>query len=183
MDSPLGLSSVRRISSPTNRRRDGGALRTAYEIVTGGAAFRQPACQAVAGWTASRHAEIKIEGQAAECRSGGGDVESGGGAPGLGNARKVIGRSSGGQAEYHFIEVMTSRRLHSGGGASRGRTNDNVRKRASRPSTGEDVREEAAQVAREPDIIEGPMKSFSVTARGASHKLLHTHYHPQGVVK
>ena len=84
-------------------------------------------------------------------------------AHGLGNAQKVIDQVKSGEAEYHFIEVMTCPGGCIGGGGQPRLTTNEVRRKRIEAIYQEDEGRAAAQVAREP----GRLRPLRGVPRGA----------------
>ena len=98
-------------------------------------------------------------------------------AHGLGNAQKVIDQVKSGEAEYHFVEVMTCPGGCIGGGGQPRFTTDEVRKARIARHLPRGRGPRAAQVAREPRRAARSTRSTSGRRCGEiSHHLLHTHY-------
>ncbi len=184
MDSPLGLSSgAADIFANTGGVME-AALRTAYEIVTGRPLpFDNLHVKPVAGLDGVKHAEIKIEGTRPEWSFLDGATLKVAVAHGLGNARKVIEQIKLGQAEYHFIEVMTCPGGCIGGGGQPRTTNDNVRKARIAAIYREDEGKKLRKSHENPDIKKVYEEFLGHPLGELSHKLLHTHYHRKALVK
>ncbi len=151
MDSPLGISSgAADIFANTGGVME-AALRTAYEIVTG---KQLPAenlhIKPIEGLQGVKEASLKITGAVPAWSFLEGVTVNVAVAHGLSNARKVIERMKSGEANYHFVEVMTC----PGGCIRRRRPAARDHRRgadeAHRRHLPRGRREETPQVAREP---------------------------------
>ena len=95
---------------------------------------------------------------------------------GLGNVRKLLDALKAGEADYHFIEVMTCPGGCVGGGGQPRPTTDEVRKKRIAAI----YREDAGKVLRKSHDnpkIKQIYGEFLISPLGdLSHKLLHTHY-------
>ncbi|HBA84360.1 MAG TPA: ferredoxin [Verrucomicrobia bacterium] len=178
MDSPLGESSgAADIFANTGGVME-AALRTAYEVVTGRPLpFENLHVTPVAGLEGVKHAEIKIENTVPDWKFLEGATLKVAVAHGLINARKVIEQVQTGQADYHFIEVMTCPGGCIGGGGQPRSTTNDVRKARMAAIYRED---EGKQFRKSHDnpAIRKIYEDFLVKPLGEkSHHLLHTHYH------
>jgi NADP-reducing hydrogenase subunit HndD len=108
MDSPLGMSSgAADIFANTGGVME-AALRTAYEIVTERPfPFENLHVGPIAGLEGVKEASIQVLGAVPAWSFLEGATLKVAVAHGLGNAEKVLQRIKAGEAEYHFIEVMT----------------------------------------------------------------------------
>ena len=98
-------------------------------------------------------------------------------AHGLGNAQKVIDAVKSGEAEYHFVEVMTCPGgCIGGGGQPRFTTNEVRMRRASRPSTARTRAASCARATRTPPSCKLYEEYLGAPCGENSHHLLHTHY-------
>jgi iron-only hydrogenase group A len=177
MDAPLGLSSgAADIFANTGGVME-AALRTAYEIVTGRPLpFENLHVQPIAGLDGVKEASLKIEGTVPEWSFLEGATLNVAVAHGLGNARKVIERVQSGQAQYHFIEVMTCPGGCIGGGGQPRLTTDAVRKARISAIYKEDEGKKLRKSHENPEIKQ-IYEEFLVKPLGEkSHHLLHTHY-------
>lgn len=177
MDAPLGLGSgAADIFANTGGVME-AALRTAYELVTGRELpFENLHVTPVAGLDGIKEAEITIEGTVPEWRFLEGVTAKVAVAHTLGNARALVDKIRAGEAEYHFIEVMTCPGGCIGGGGQPRPTTDEVRKKRIAAIYAEDEgktlrksHENAAVAKLYADFLGAPLGSLS-------HELLHTKY-------
>ncbi len=127
------------------------ALRTAYEIVTGKPfPFAGLHVQPIAGLEGVKEAAVTIEGTVPEWAFLKGATLKVAVAHGLANAQKVIDRIRSGEAEYHFVEVMTCPGGCIGGGGQPRLTSDAVRAGPHPRHLRRGRESRTAQVAREP---------------------------------
>ena len=177
MDAPLGLSSgAADIFANTGGVME-AALRTAYEIVTGTQLpFENFHVTPVAGLEGIKEASITIEKAVPDWSFLEGATLKVAVAHGLGNARTLIERILAGQAEYHFIEVMTCPGGCIGGGGQPRLTTDEIRRARIKAIYSEDEGKKLRKSHENPEI-EQIYKEFLGSPLGEkSHHLLHTHY-------
>jgi iron only hydrogenase large subunit-like protein len=97
-------------------------------------------------------------------------------AHGLGNARTLIERIRAGEAEYHFVEIMTCPGGCIGGGGQPRMTTDEVRKARIAAIYREDEGKTLRKSHENPEIRQ-IYDEFLVSPLGSrSHHLLHTEY-------
>ncbi len=177
MDSPLGLSSgAADIFANTGGVME-AALRTAYELVTG----RQlPAenlhVQPIAGLEGIKEASLKVENPLPDWSFLDGAELKTAVAHGLGNASKLIERVQSGQAEYHFIEIMTCPGGCIGGGGQPRFTTDLVRTKRINAIYAEDEGKKLRKSHENPAITEIYEKYLKEPLGEKSHHYLHTKY-------
>jgi NADP-reducing hydrogenase subunit HndD len=178
MDSPLGESSgAADIFANTGGVME-AALRTAYEIVTGRSLpFDNLHVKPVEGLDGVKHAEIKIENTVPDWKFLEGATLKVAVAHGLANARKVIEQVKTGQAEYHFIEVMTCPGGCIGGGGQPRTTTNDVRKLRIAAIYREDEGKSLRKSHENPSIRKIYEDFLKKPLGEKSHELLHTHYH------
>jgi NADP-reducing hydrogenase subunit HndD len=177
MDSPLGLSSgAADIFANTGGVME-AALRTAWEIVTGKELpFENLHVQPVAGLEGVKEAAVVIEDTVPEWAFLKGATLKVAVAHGLGNARKVIERVRSGEAEYHFIEVMTCPGGCIGGGGQPRKTTNAVREARIAAIYKEDEGKALRKSHENPDIQKLYEEFLGAPLGEKSHHLLHTHY-------
>jgi iron only hydrogenase large subunit-like protein len=98
-------------------------------------------------------------------------------AHGLGNARKVLERVKSGQAQYHFIEIMTCPGGCIGGGGQPRMTTNEVRKARIGAIYKEDEGKKLRKSHENPEIKQIYAEFLQTPLGEKSHHLLHTHYH------
>jgi iron-only hydrogenase group A len=177
MDSPLGLSSgAADIFANTGGVME-AALRTAWEIVTGRPLpFENLHVKAIEGLEGVKEAEAEITGTLPEWSFLEGVTLKVAVAHGLGNARKVIERLQSGEAEYHFVEVMTCPGGCIGGGGQPRMTTDEVRKARIQAIYREDEGKKLRKSHENPEIKQLYEEFLGKPLGERSHHLLHTHY-------
>ena len=177
MDAPLGLSSgAADIFANTGGVME-AALRTAYEIVTG---RELPAenlhVKPIEGLEGIKEAALKIERtQPAWAFLEGAELKVAV-AHGLGNARKLLEMIRAGQAQYHFIEVMTCPGGCIGGGGQPRFTDDSVRLKRISAIYAEDESKKLRKSHDNPAVAELYKEFLGKPLGHKSHELLHTHY-------
>lgn len=180
MDSPLGLSSgAADIFGNTGGVME-AALRTVYELVTGrDFPFPQLHVTPIEGLDGVKEASVKLEGTVPEWSFLEGVEVKVAVAHGLSNAKKVIEKMKSGGAQYHFIEVMCCPGGCIGGGGQPRFTTDDVRRARIQAIYREDEGKKMRKSHENP-AVQKLYEDFLKTPLGEmSHKLLHTHYHPQ----
>ena len=177
MDAPLGLSSgAADIFANTGGVME-AALRTAYEIVTG---RELPAenlhVKPIEGLEGIKEAVLKIERtQPAWSFLEGAELKVAV-AHGLGNARKLLEMIRAGQANYHFIEVMTCPGGCIGGGGQPRFTDDGVRLKRISAIYAEDESKKLRKSHDNPAVAELYRDFLGKPLGHKSHELLHTAY-------
>ena len=129
MDAPLGISTgAADIFANTGGVME-AALRTAWEIVTQTPfPFPNLHVEPIEGLEGVKVATVKVEGAKGDWAFLEGADLKVAVAHGLGNAQKVIDQIKSGEAEYHFVEVMTCPGGCIGGGGQPRFTTNEVRK-------------------------------------------------------
>ncbi len=97
-------------------------------------------------------------------------------AHGLSNARKVIERIRSGEAEYHFVEVMTCPGGCIGGGGQPRITTNEVRQARINAIYKEDEGKQLRKSHDNPEIKKIYEEFLGAPLGEKSHHLLHTHY-------
>ncbi len=177
MDAPLGLSSgAADIFANTGGVME-AALRTAYEIITGRPLpFDNLHVQPIAGLEGVKEAAVQITGAVPDWSFLEGAVVKVAVAHGLSNARSLIERIKAGQAQYHFVEVMTCPGGCIGGGGQPRITTNEVRKARIAAIYREDEGKKLRKSHDNPEIKQ-IYEEFLVCPLGEkSHHLLHTKY-------
>ncbi|MGD8451733.1 MAG: NADH-dependent [FeFe] hydrogenase, group A6 [Phycisphaerae bacterium] len=177
MDAPLGLSSgAADIFANTGGVME-AALRTAWEIVTGKPLpFENLHVAPIESLEGVKEASAKITGALPEWKFLEGVTLKVAVAHGLGNARKVIERIRKGEAEYHFVEIMTCPGGCIGGGGQPRMTDNSVRQARIDAIYREDEGKELRKSHDNPAIKEIYEKYLGKPLGERSHHLLHTKY-------
>ena len=97
-------------------------------------------------------------------------------AHGLGNAQKVIDQVKSGEAEYHFVEVMTCPGGCIGGGGQPRFTTNEVRMKRIEAIYREDEGRELRKSHENPAVCALYEEYLGAPCGEISHHLLHTHY-------
>ncbi len=153
------------------------ALRTAYEIVTG---RELPAenwhVKPIEGLDGIKEAALKIERtQPAWSFLEGAELKVAV-VHGLGNARKLLEMIRSGEAQYHFIEVMTCPGGCIGGGGQPRFTDDGVRLKRISAIYAEDESKKLRKSHDNPAVAELYRDFLGKPLGHKSHELLHTRY-------
>jgi iron only hydrogenase large subunit-like protein len=177
MDAPLGISTgAADIFANTGGVME-AALRTAWEIVTGKPLpFENLHVAPIAGLEGVKEASATITGAKAEWSFLEGVTLRVAVAHGLGNARSLIERIRSGQAQYHFIEVMTCPGGCIGGGGQPRMTSNDVRKARLAAIYKEDEGKKLRKSHDNPDIKKIYDEFLGQPLGEKSHHLLHTKY-------
>ncbi len=177
MDAPLGLSSgAADIFANTGGVME-AALRTAYELVTGRTLpFENLHVTPVAGLEGIKEASILIEGTLPAWSFLEGVTAKVAVAHTLGNARKLVEKIRSGEAEYHFVEVMTCPGGCIGGGGQPRITTDAVREARIAAIYAEDEGKPIRKSHENPAIAAIYEEFLGEPLGHVSHKLLHTQY-------
>jgi len=177
MDDPLGASTgAADIFANTGGVME-AALRTAYEIVTGRELpFDKLHVAPVQGLEGVKEASVTITGAVPAWSFLEGVTMNVAVAHGLSNARKVIEKTKAGEANYHFVEIMTCPGGCIGGGGQPRLTTDEVRKARIAAIYREDEGRELRKSHDNP-VVKAIYEEWLGTPLGhTSHELLHTHY-------
>ncbi len=182
-DAPLGISTgAADIFANTGGVME-AALRTAYEIVTGeDFPFANLHVMPIEGLTGVKEASITIERTKPEWDFLKGATLNVAVAHGLGNASKVIKRIRDGEAQYHFVEVMTCPGGCIGGGGQPRMTSDDVRLKRIQAIYEEDESREYRKSHENPAILALYEEWLGQPLGEKSHHLLHTKYSDRGRV-
>lgn len=177
MDAPLGLGSgAADIFANTGGVME-AALRTAYEIVTGREIpFDNLHVTPVVGLEGIKEAEITIEGTVPEWSFLEGVTAKVAVAHTLANARALIEKIRAGEAEYHFIEVMTCAGGCIGGGGQPRITTEEVRKSRIKAIYAEDEGKVLRKSHNNPQVMKAYEDFLGEPLGHRSHELLHTKY-------
>jgi NADP-reducing hydrogenase subunit HndD len=177
MDAPLGLSTgAADIFANTGGVME-AALRTAWEIVTGRPLpFENLHVRPIAGLEGIKEASAQVIGAAGDWKFLEGATLKVAVAHGLGNARKLIERIRKGEAEYHFIEVMTCPGGCIGGGGQPRMTTNDVREARIAAIYREDEGRELRKSHENPAVQQLYKEFLGQPLGEKSHHLLHTNY-------
>jgi iron-only hydrogenase group A len=178
MDAPLGLGSGAADIFANSGGVMEAALRTAYEIITGRELpFDNLHVTPVAGLQGIKEAQVTIEGTVPEWSFLEGATVKLAVAHTLSNARSLIEKIRAGEAEYHFIEVMTCPGGCIGGGGQPRITTDAVPEARIQAIYSEDEGKTLRKSHENPQVSQA-YEEFLVAPLGElSHELLHTRYH------
>lgn len=177
MDAPLGISTgAADIFANTGGVME-AALRTAYELITNKPLpFENFHVKPLVGLDGVKEASITITGTVPDWSFLEGVTLKVAVAHGLSNARKVLELIKSGEADYHFIEVMTCPGGCIGGGGQPRFTTDEVRLARIRAIFQEDEGKVLRKSHDNPQIKEIYEKFLGAPLGEKSHHLLHTHY-------
>ncbi len=177
MDAPIGMSSgAADIFANTGGVME-AALRTAYELVTGRELpFDSLRVEPIAGLDGIKEASLTIQDPLPEWAFLDGVALNVAVAHGLGNARKVIERIRSGEAQYHFVEIMTCPGGCIGGGGQPRVTTDQVRKARIAAICREDEGKKLRKSHENPEIKQLYEEFLGTPLGEKSHHLLHTAY-------
>jgi iron only hydrogenase large subunit-like protein len=177
MDAPLGLSTgAADIFANTGGVME-AALRTAWELVTGRPLpFENLHVLPIAGLDGLKEAAIKVTGAMPEWSFLEGATLRVAVAHGLGNARKLIERIRSGQAQYHFVEIMTCPGGCIGGGGQPRLTTDEHRKARIAAIYREDEHRALRKSHDNPAVQQLYREFLGAPLGERSHHLLHTKY-------
>jgi NADP-reducing hydrogenase subunit HndD len=177
MDAPLGLGSGAADIFANSGGVMEAALRTAYELVTGRELpFENLHVTPVVGLEGIKESEITIEGTVPEWSFLEGVTAKIAVAHSLANARRLVEKIRSGEAEYHFIEVMTCPGGCIGGGGQPRTTTDEIRKKRIAAIYAEDEGK-VLRKSHENEAVAKLYEEFLGAPLGhKSHELLHTTY-------
>ena len=177
MDAPLGLGTgAADIFANTGGVME-AALRTAYELVTGRELpFDNLHVTPVVGLEGIKEGEITLEDVLPEWGFLEGVTAKIAVAHSLANARALIEKIRAGEAEYHFIEVMTCPGGCIGGGGQPRITTDEVRKARIKAIYAEDEGKTLRKSHTNPQITQVYKEFLGEPLGHKSHELLHTKY-------
>lgn len=181
MDVPLGISSgAADIFANTGGVME-AALRTVHEIVTGrplpGTGLHVAEVSGLAG---VKEASLPITGTVEEWGFLEGVNLRVAVAHGLGNATKLLDRIRAGEADYHFVEIMTCPGGCIGGAGQPRFTDDAVRTARIEAIYREDEGKKLRTSHTNPAVAELYRDFLGQPLGEMSHKLLHTHYAARG---
>jgi iron-only hydrogenase group A len=184
MDSPLGESTgAADIFANTGGVME-AALRTAYEIVTGQPfPFDNLHVKPIEGLEGVKEASVTIKDTVPEWAFLRGATLNVAVAHGLGNARKVIERIKKGEANYHFIEVMTCPGGCIGGGGQPRMTSNDTRRARIAAIYAEDEHRDLRKSHENPAVQKLYAEFLGHPLGHKSHELLHTKYTARAKVK
>jgi iron-only hydrogenase group A len=177
MDSPMGLGSgAADIFANTGGVME-AALRTVWEIVTGKELpFEKLHVAPIAGLTGVKEASATITGAVPEWSFLEGVTVNVAVAHGLGNAAKVLQAVKDGEANYHFIEVMTCPGGCIGGGGQPRLTTNETRLARIAAIYKEDEGKQLRKSHKNPAIAQIYKEFLEKPLGHKSHELLHTKY-------
>ncbi len=184
MDEPLGISSGAADIFANSGGVMEAALRTVYELVTG----RQlPAenlhIKPLAGLEGIKEAGLLLENVKPEWAFLEEIEVKVAVAHGLSNAGKLMERISSGEADYHFVEIMTCPGGCIGGGGQPRFTDDEVRRKRIEAIYKEDEGKPVRKSHENPAINKLYAEFLGAPLSETSHKLLHTHYHKRDIIE
>ena len=184
MDSPLGESTgAADIFANTGGVME-AALRTAYEIVTGKPfPFENLHVKPIEGLDGVKEASIPITETVPAWDFLRGATLNVAVAHGLGNARKVIERIKKGEANYHFIEIMTCPGGCIGGGGQPRMTGNDTRKARIAAIYSEDEHRDLRKSHENPAVQKLYADFLGHPLGHKSHELLHTKYAARAKLK
>ncbi len=182
MDAPLGLSSgAADIFANTGGVME-AALRTVHEVVTG---RRLPAenlhITPLVGLQGIKEAQVTFTDTVEEWRFLEGVTARVAVAHGLGNTAKLLDRIDRGEAEYHFVEIMSCPGGCIGGGGQPRSTDDQIRQARIGAIYQEDEGKTLRTSHENPAIQELYAQYLGGPLGERSHHLLHTGYAPKAV--
>jgi iron-only hydrogenase group A len=182
MDSPLGFSSgAADIFANTGGVME-AALRTVHEVVTGrGLPGDNLHVKPVVGLDGIKEASIRIEEPTPEWSALDGVEVKVAVAHGLTNAAKLLEAMRNGEADYHFVEIMTCPGGCIGGGGQPRMTTDEVRMARIDAIYREDEGKEVRTSHTNPEIVEIYRNFLEEPFGHRSHELLHTKYEARAV--
>jgi len=177
MDAPLGLSSgAADIFANTGGVME-AALRTAYEVVTGRPLpVENLHVKPIAGLAGVKEAALRIDKTLPEWKFLEGVTLQVAVAHGLANAQRVIAAVKGGQAQYHFVEVMTCPGGCIGGGGQPRFTDNRVREARIAAIYREDEGKQLRKSHENADLLKLYEEFLGKPCGEKSHHLLHTEY-------
>jgi iron-only hydrogenase group A len=159
------------------------ALRTVYEIVTGQELpMENLHVEPIAGLEGVKEASVVIENTVPDWSFLKGVKVNVAVAHGLANARKVMDRVRAGEAEYHFVEVMTCPGGCIGGGGQPRVTDNEVRKARISAIYREDEGKQIRKSHENEEVKRIYADYFGQPYSEKSHHLLHTKYTKRGRV-
>ncbi len=164
-DDPLGISTgAAAIFGATGGVME-AAVRTAYEIYTG-KTLEKIDFEEVRGLDGVKEASVELDGTTLKIAV----------AHGLGNARDVLDRVKSGEAEYHFIEIMSCPGGCIGGGGQPIPTNDEIRQKRIEAIYEIDKNMSLRKSHENPAVKELYDTFLGKPLSDKSHQLLHTSY-------
>ncbi len=183
MDSPMGVSSGAADIFANSGGVMEAALRTVWEIVTKTELpMENLHIKPIMGLEGVKEVSAKITGAIPEWSFLEGVEVKLAVAHGLGNARKLLDKIKAGEAEYHFVEVMTCPGGCIGGGGQPRFTTDEIRMARISAIYKEDEGKQLRKSHLNPEIIEIYDKFLKEPLGEKSHHLLHTEYKQKELV-
>jgi NADP-reducing hydrogenase subunit HndD len=160
------------------------AIRTVYEIVTGRELpMENLHVEPVMGLEGVKEATLKLEGCVPEWSFLEGVEAKVAVAHGLANARKIMEKVRAGEAEYHFVEVMTCPGGCIGGGGQPRLTDNEIRTKRMKAIYREDEGKQLRKSHENPEITQIYEEFLGAPLGEKSHHLLHTKYVKRGVIQ
>ncbi len=177
MDAPLGLSTgAADIFANTGGVME-AALRTAYEVVTGRPLPTEGLrVQPIEGLEGVKEAALTIEKPGKSWEFLDGVTLRVAVAHGLANAEQLIARVLSGEAEYHFVEVMTCPGGCIGGGGQPRFTTNEIRNQRMAAIFLEDEEKRLRKSHENPEVLRLYEEFLGRPLGDRSHQLLHTQY-------
>ncbi len=181
MDAPLGISSgAADIFANTGGVME-AALRTVYEIVTGRVLpMENLHVKEIAGLKGVKEASVVLENVVPDWSFLEGVEARVAVAHGLGNATRLMERIRSGQAQYHFVEIMTCPGGCIGGGGQPRFTDNSIRERRIAAIYAEDEGKQLRTSHTNPAVQQLYAEFLGTPLGEKSHHLLHTHYAERG---
>ena len=153
------------------------ALRTAYEVITGRELpFENLRVTPIVGLEGIKEASVTITGTVPEWSFLEGETLKVAVSSGLGNARTLLERIKSGEAEYHFVEVMTCPGGCIGGGGQPRLTTNEIRKKRIAAIYKEDEGKQLRKSHENPKVKQIYGEFLNMPLGEKSHHLLHTKY-------
>ncbi len=153
------------------------ALRTAWEVITGDQLpFEKLHVEAVIGLKGLKEFAVKIDNTVPDWEFLKGVTLKVAVASGLGNAKIILDKIKSGEAEYHFVEVMTCPGGCIGGGGQPRITSDFVRQKRIDALYAEDEEKQLRKSHDNPKIKQIYGEFLEMPLGEKSHHLLHTKY-------
>ena len=184
MDSPLGESTgAADIFANTGGVME-AALRTAYELVTGKPfPFANLHVKPIEGLEGVKEASIPITETVPAWEFLRGATLNVAVAHGLGNARKLLERIKKGEAQYHFVEIMTCPGGCIGGGGQPRMTGNDTRRARIAAIYAEDEHRDLRKSHENPAVQKLYADFLGQPLGHKSHELLHTKYAARAKIK
>ena len=177
MDSLMGASSGAADIFANSGGVMEAALRTVWEVVTGRELpFLNLHVPPLMGLQGIKHADVTIAGTRPEWSFLEGITVKVAVASGLGNARILVDKIKAGEADYHFVEIMTCPGGCIGGGGQPRPTTQAIRQKRLEAIYREDEGKQIRKSHENPEIMQIYAEFLGKPLGERSHHLLHTHY-------